>query len=70
MKVEFVVPLVDAPNYKIEGELTPDEANVLLNYAFVQLLRAGMVAASLAPQVTEMVERFEKDDPGGTETKH
>lgn len=69
MKVEFVVPLVDAPNYKITGELTTDEANVLLNYAFVQLLRSGMVAASLAPQVTEMVEKFEKGD-NDSETKH
>lgn len=68
MKINFTVPLKDEADYKIEGEITHDEANVLLNFAFVQLLRAGMVAGSLLPQVTEMLDTFEKKD--GNENVH
>jgi len=61
MKIKFRVPVVTGKTYDIEGELTDEEANSLLEFAFLALLSRGVSPASIAPSVSAIIEETERE---------
>lgn len=56
VKVRFEVPFISGNTRIIEGELTPEETESLLEFAFMALLSRGISPASLSASVNEALD--------------
>ena len=61
MKIRFKLPVVTGKTYQIEGELTDEEANSLLEFSFLTLLSRGITPASLGPSVSAAIEETQNE---------
>jgi len=61
VKIKFRLPVVTGKVYQIEGELTDEEANSLLEFSFLTLLSRGISPASLGPSVQSAIEETQAE---------